>query len=116
MQIDNFYSDPVPSVRNPLDSIVLSPHTLGNHDAGLAQMEVGTSDYRSVLPSIPSCEYHDQDTGEGYNYKGQVLIIIRSDDPSQVASASPWCGHLVHDHNNIGEGCKKPKKQPSLSI
>ena len=62
MQIDNFYSDPVPSVRNPLDSIVLSPHTLGNHDAGLAQMEVGTSDYRSVLPSIPSCEYHDQDT------------------------------------------------------
>ena len=62
MQINNFYSDPLPSVRNPLDSIVLSPHTIRSHDTSLAQREAATGDYRSVLPSIPSCEYHDQDT------------------------------------------------------
>jgi hypothetical protein len=62
MQIQNFYSDPVPSVRNPLDSIVLSPHTLKGNGIGLADMTEGPGDYQSLLPSIPSCELHDQDT------------------------------------------------------
>ncbi len=62
MQIQNFYSDPVPSVRNPLDSIVLSPHTIRSNDFSLADMEGDSSDYQSLLPSIGSCDYHDQDT------------------------------------------------------
>ncbi len=62
MQIHNFYSDPVPSVRNPLDSIVLSPHTINANDFRLADIKEEFSDYRSVLPSISSCEYHNQDT------------------------------------------------------
>jgi|GEM_PF-1406669 len=62
MQIHNFYSDPVPSVRNPLDSIVLSPHTIKANDFGLAAPEEDSSDYQSVLQSIRSCGYHDQDT------------------------------------------------------
>jgi hypothetical protein len=62
MQIHNFYSDPVPSVRNPLDSIVLSPHTIRFNDFSLADMEEASSDYQSLLPSISSCEYHEQDT------------------------------------------------------
>ncbi len=62
MQIHNFYSDPVPSVRNPLDSIVLSPHTIKPNDFGLANMEEDSSDYQSLLPSICRCEYHDQNT------------------------------------------------------
>jgi len=61
MQIQNFYSDPVPSVRNPLDSIVLSPHTIRSNDFSLADMEGDFSDYQSLLPSICSCDYHDQD-------------------------------------------------------
>ena len=60
MQIQNFYSDPVPSVRNPLDSIVLSPHTLKGNDFGLADMAEDPGDYQSLLPSLPSCELHDQ--------------------------------------------------------
>ena len=39
MQIHNFYADPVPSVRNPLDSIVLSPHTIKPNDFSLASMK-----------------------------------------------------------------------------
>ena len=62
MQIHNFYTDPVPSVRNPLDSIVLSPHTVNANDLELADLENDSSDYRSVLPSICSCAYHDQDS------------------------------------------------------
>jgi hypothetical protein len=62
MQILNFYSDPVPSVRNPLDSIVLSPHTFKGNDFGLADMGEDPGDYQSLLPSIRSCELHDQDT------------------------------------------------------
>ncbi len=61
MQINNFYTDPLPSVRNPLDSIVLSPHTIQASDFGLANMEEDCSDYRSILPSICSCKYHGQD-------------------------------------------------------
>jgi len=62
MQIHNFYSDPVPSVRNPLDSIVLSPHTLRTDHISLTGMDEDSSDYQSLLPSIRSCEFHDQDT------------------------------------------------------
>jgi hypothetical protein len=62
MQIHNFYSDPVPSVRNPLDSIVLSPHTLRMDHISLKDMDEDSSDYQSLLPSLSSCEYHDQDT------------------------------------------------------
>lgn len=61
MQINNFYTDPLPSVRNPLDSIVLSPHTIKANDFGLVDMEKNSSDYQAILPSICSCEYHDQD-------------------------------------------------------
>lgn len=62
MQINNFYADPVPSVRNPLDSIVLSPHTIKPNEFGLANMAEGSSDYQSLLPSVCSCEFHDQNT------------------------------------------------------
>jgi hypothetical protein len=60
MQINNFYSDPVPSVRNPLDSIVLSPHTINANDYGLADHGKDANDYRSILPSICSCTYYDR--------------------------------------------------------
>jgi hypothetical protein len=36
MQIHNFYADPVPSIRNPLDSIVLNPHTMKPNDFSLS--------------------------------------------------------------------------------
>ena len=62
MQINNFYTDPFPSVRNPLDSIVLSPHTIKTNDIALADPEKDFSDYQSVLPSISACEYHNQET------------------------------------------------------
>jgi len=62
MQIHNFYSDPVPLVRNPLDSIVLSPHTIRTDHISLTDMEEDSSGYQSLLPSIRSCEFHDQDT------------------------------------------------------
>jgi len=62
MQIQNFYSDPVPSVRNPLDSIVLSPHTLRTDHISLTDMDEDSSDYQSLLPSIRSCEFFDQGT------------------------------------------------------
>ncbi|CAB1064953.1 hypothetical protein D1BOALGB6SA_9750 [Olavius sp. associated proteobacterium Delta 1] len=67
MQIHNFYSDPVPSVRNPLDSIVLSPHTIRAHHISLTDMDEDSSDYQSLLPSIRSCEFHGQDTGLAAN-------------------------------------------------
>ena len=61
MQIHNFYSDPVPSVRNPLDSIVLSPHTINPAEFSLVAIERDYNDYQSLLPSICSCQYHDQE-------------------------------------------------------
>lgn len=62
MQINNFYSDPVPSVRSPLDSIVLSPYALKGNDFGLADMGDDPGDYQSLLPSIHSCNYYDRDS------------------------------------------------------
>ena len=61
MQIHNFYADPVPSIRNPLDSIVLSPHTIKPDDYCLINMEEDSCDYQTLLPSISSCQYHDRD-------------------------------------------------------
>jgi len=61
MQIHNFYADLIPSVRNPLDSIVLSPHTLRTDHISLADLEENSSGYQSLLPSIDSCDYHAQD-------------------------------------------------------
>ena len=74
MQINNFYSDPMPSVRNPLDSIVLSPHTVKPNEANLVDFEKDFSDYRSVLPSLCSCEYHSQD---GYRPRGWFTRNVR---------------------------------------
>jgi hypothetical protein len=51
----------MPSVRNPLDSMVLSPHTVKPNEASLVGIEKEFSDYRSVLPSVCSCEYHGRD-------------------------------------------------------
>jgi len=67
MQIHNFFSDPVPSVRNPLDSIVLSPHSINANDFGLADFAEDPNDYQSVLPSLCSCAYHDQAACKGTN-------------------------------------------------
>ena len=62
MQIHNFYPDLLPTVRNPLDCIVLSPHTIKPNDFCLANMEEGDAcDYQTLLPSISRCKYHDQD-------------------------------------------------------
>ena len=79
MQIHNFYTDPVPSVRNPLDSIVLSPHTVNANDFGLAEPEKDSNDYRSVLPSICSCAYHSQNAcGETDSISKSVWNRCRS--------------------------------------
>ena len=62
MQIHNFYPDMLPSVRNPLDCIVLSPHTIKANDFCLANLEEGDAcDYQALLPSISRCKYHDRD-------------------------------------------------------
>jgi len=64
VQIHNFYEDPVPSIRSPLDSIVLSPHTITPNDYCLANMTEDCCDYQTVLPSISSCQYYDQNACE----------------------------------------------------
>ena len=61
MQIQNFYADPVPSIRNPLDSIVLSPHTIKPNDYCLINMKEDSCDYQTLLPSISSCQYYGRD-------------------------------------------------------
>ena len=60
MQIHNFYAAPVPSVRHPLDSIVLSPHTIKANDSSLTGMKEDYCDYQTLLPSISSCQYYDR--------------------------------------------------------
>ena len=60
MQIHNFYTDPIPSIRNPLDSIVLSPHTIKPNDFSLISMMEDGCDYQTLLPSISSCDYYDR--------------------------------------------------------
>jgi hypothetical protein len=60
MQIHNFYADPLPSIRNPLDSIVLSPHTIKSNDFSMTDMKADCCDYQTLLPSISSCQYYDR--------------------------------------------------------
>jgi len=64
MQIHNFYADPVPSIRNPLDSIVLSPHTIKPNDFCLTNMMEDSCDYQTLLPSVSSCQYYDREACE----------------------------------------------------
>jgi hypothetical protein len=61
VQIHNFYTDPVPSIRSPLDSIVLSPHTIKSTDICLINMEEESCDYQTLLPSISSCQYYGRE-------------------------------------------------------
>ncbi len=68
MQINHFYSDSLPTVRNALDSIVLSPHTVRPNEVGLMDDENNLSDYQSVLPPVCSCEFHDQATCRSASY------------------------------------------------
>ena len=67
MQIQHFCEDPVPSIRSPLDSIVLSPHTITPNDYCLVNMKEDCCDYQTVLPSISSCQYYDQNACEQTN-------------------------------------------------
>jgi len=60
MQINNFYSDLVPSVRQPLDSIVLSPHTITQNSFNLTDMAEDSHDYQTLLPPVCCCRYHDE--------------------------------------------------------
>jgi hypothetical protein len=62
MQIHNFYADPFPSIRNPLDSIVLSPHTIKANDFSLTNRMEDCCDYQTLLPSISSCQFYDRNT------------------------------------------------------
>ena len=86
MQIHNFYSDMVPTVRSPLDSIVLSPHTI-KHDAfNLNAVDADSCDYQTVLPSISSCKYYDQDSCRKSNTVPKK--IWRLLDPGQSYDAT----------------------------
>ena len=60
MQINNFYSDFVPSVRQPLDCIVLSPHTIGQNSFNLTGAVEDSHDYQTLLPPISGCMYYDE--------------------------------------------------------
>ena len=73
MQIHNFYADPMPSVRNPLDSIVLSPHTMQYNEFSLDDAEADACDYRSLLPSPSSCKYYYYNTGRRSNASARYI-------------------------------------------
>ena len=49
MQIQNFYSDWLPSTSSPLDSIVLSPHTIKTQDFNLTAMNENYCEMESLL-------------------------------------------------------------------
>jgi hypothetical protein len=55
MQVRNFYEDPLPSVRNPLNSIALSPDSIryNNHDLRSVPQDFG--DFQSIMPPLNSC-------------------------------------------------------------
>ena len=55
MQMHNFYDDPVPSVRNPLNSIVLSPDSIRSNSYNLQNAQDDYGDFQSILPSPNSC-------------------------------------------------------------
>ncbi len=55
MQIQNFYSDWLPAPSSPLDSIVLSPHTLNTGDFNFATRKEDYCDSPSLLcPGDPT--------------------------------------------------------------
>lgn len=58
MQVHNFYEDPVPSVRNPLNSIALSPDSVRYNSYNLRNVQDDYGDFQSVLPSPNSCLLH----------------------------------------------------------
>ena len=70
MQVHNFYDDPVPSVRNPLNSIALSPDAMRFNSYNLRNVQDDYGDFQSVLPSPNSCQLH----GEGSCRKPVWLI------------------------------------------
>jgi hypothetical protein len=49
MQIQNFYSDWLPAPSSPLDSIVLSPHTIKANDFNLTGMQADYCDSHSKV-------------------------------------------------------------------
>ncbi len=69
MQVQHFFRDPVPSVRNPLDSIALSPDSMKFGSYHLQDVQSEFSDFQSVLPSPNSCLLH----GDGECRKGSWL-------------------------------------------
>lgn len=58
MQVNHFYTDPMPTVRNPLDSIVLDPESVKYTSYNLQNARDEFSDYHSILPSPSSCLLH----------------------------------------------------------
>jgi len=51
MQIQNFYSDWLPTTTGQLDSIVLSPHTMKTDDYNLTGMQVDYCELQEILVS-----------------------------------------------------------------
>ena len=51
MQIQNFYSDWLPTTIGQLDSIVLSPHTMKTNDYNLTNMKVEYCELQEILAS-----------------------------------------------------------------
>lgn len=70
MQVRNFYEDPVPSVRSPLNSIALSPDSIKYSGYDLQNVQDEFSDFQSILPSPSSCRLH----GDGNCRKHGRLI------------------------------------------
>jgi hypothetical protein len=55
MQIQNFYSDWLPASSSPLDSIVLSPHTMNTRDCNISTIKEDYCDSPSLLcPQDPN--------------------------------------------------------------
>ncbi len=72
MQVHNFYDVPVPSVRNPLNSIALSPDAVRFNSYNLQNVQEDYGDFQSVLPSPNSCLLH----GDGKCLKPAWLINL----------------------------------------
>ena len=70
MQVHNFYEDPVPTVRNPLNSIALSPDAIRFNSYNLQNVQEDYGDLQSILPSPNSCLLH----GDGSCRKPAWLI------------------------------------------
>jgi hypothetical protein len=55
MQVQNFYEDPLPSVRHPLNSIALSPDSIRCSHHDLRDIPEDFGDFQSILPPLNSC-------------------------------------------------------------